>query len=725
MAASPTVEALDTIQDASTAVTHTLQTPTDASEQPVSETLMSNDGLLVDDGSEPAQATLSPESVFVPAVEAEKVTSDSEPLAAMTIFNETFEGSFPGTSWTLYGTPTWDDTSYDKHGGSCSGWCGDSSLNPADGYTDNMNAWMVYGPFSLADATSASMSFWYKNLSESNCDYFKWLASVDGTNFFGFQISGNQNSWRSQVFDLTNVYTLGDLRGQSQVWIAFNFTSDGSNSGPAGYAGAYVDDVIITKDSSGGGADLTPYQPSNWNNKLPVGTTQLGINDAHSYSGVYLDNQTLYFNWASINQGTVASGSYTVHVEVTGTGGSNWNWTIPSDAVNEWYGLTTDQAVGPLAAGSHTFKVWVDYNNTVSESNETNNYYERTINVSASLVEYYAECADNSNFISPISSDWTTQEQWTFINLTPGQTYWYRVKAKSGTTESDWSNVEYSQQESSNPGSLQFSAAMYNVNENGGTATITVTRTGGSDGTVGVHYATSNGSATAGSDYTAKSGDLSWSNGDSVSKTFTVSITNDSTYEGNETVNLTLSNPTGGAALGAQSTAVLTIIEAEINLTSGWNMISLSIQPDNTAISNVLNPISGKYSSAWAYQNNGWKVYDPANPGFSDLATMETGWGYWLNMTEAANLTVSGTEPSKSIDLLGGWNLVGYNSSTAQPIADALTSISGKVVSVWAYIDGSWKVYDPANPGFSDLTTMEPGYGYWIATTEACTWTLP
>src|SRR5262249_8619029 len=39
------------------------------------------------------------------------------------------------------------------------------------------------------------------------------------------------------------------------------------------------------------------------------------------------------------------------------------------------------------------------------------------------------------------------------------------------------------------PGTLQFSNASYSVNENGGTATITVTRTGGSDGAVSVNYA--------------------------------------------------------------------------------------------------------------------------------------------------------------------------------------------------------------------------------------------
>ena len=73
-------------------------------------------------------------------------------------------------------------------------------------------------------------------------------------------------------------------------------------------------------------------------------------------------------------------------------------------------------------------------------------------------------------------------------------------------------------------GTLQFSSATYSVNENGGSVTITVTRTGGSNGAVGVSYATSNGTAAAGSDYTSTSGTLSWANGDTSNKTFSVPI---------------------------------------------------------------------------------------------------------------------------------------------------------------------------------------------------------
>ncbi len=162
-----------------------------------------------------------------------------------------------------------------------------------------------------------------------------------------------------------------------------------------------------------------------------------------------------------------------------------------------------------------------------------------------------------------------------------------------------------------------------------------------------------------------------------------------------------------------------------INLNPGWNLISLSRQPGDPAIETVLATISGLFSSVWTYRGNTWMVYDPDNPGFSDLTIMEAGWGYWIDMTEPANLIANGTPPSAGIALENGWNLVGFNASIPLPAANAMASIDSQYESVWVFIDGAWRVYDPNNPGLSDLGQIEPGYGYWINTTEACTWTLP
>jgi Ca2+-binding RTX toxin-like protein len=93
-----------------------------------------------------------------------------------------------------------------------------------------------------------------------------------------------------------------------------------------------------------------------------------------------------------------------------------------------------------------------------------------------------------------------------------------------------------------------------------GKITVTVTLTGlRPDKTFTVDYSTADVTATAGQDYTATNGTLTFNPGESV-KTFTIDINNDRVYEGNETFNVTLSNPTGGAVLG-QNVSTITLTE--------------------------------------------------------------------------------------------------------------------------------------------------------------------
>jgi hypothetical protein len=109
-------------------------------------------------------------------------------------------------------------------------------------------------------------------------------------------------------------------------------------------------------------------------------------------------------------------------------------------------------------------------------------------------------------------------------------------------------------------GTISLGAVNFNVGEGGGSATITVKRTGSSSGESRINFATINGgTATVGSDYTAASGTLIFANGQ-TSKTFTIPITNDTAVEGNETIKVALTNPTG-ANLGTQNTATVTIAD--------------------------------------------------------------------------------------------------------------------------------------------------------------------
>jgi len=110
-------------------------------------------------------------------------------------------------------------------------------------------------------------------------------------------------------------------------------------------------------------------------------------------------------------------------------------------------------------------------------------------------------------------------------------------------------------------GTLRFSAARYVVNESDGVALITVTRVGGSNGEVTVHYSASAGTALAGTEYTPVSGTLTFEDGE-TSKTFSVPILDDGIFRGNHTVRLRLDHPTGGAGLN-HATAYVKILETD------------------------------------------------------------------------------------------------------------------------------------------------------------------
>jgi hypothetical protein len=113
-------------------------------------------------------------------------------------------------------------------------------------------------------------------------------------------------------------------------------------------------------------------------------------------------------------------------------------------------------------------------------------------------------------------------------------------------------------------GTAQFSAASYSVAEGGGTATVTVTRTGGTASAAKVDYAATGGSAAGGgNDYTLVPATVTFGLGEST-RSFTVAITNDGLAEGNESVILTLTpNVSGGLAVGGQTSATLWIVDDE------------------------------------------------------------------------------------------------------------------------------------------------------------------
>lgn len=116
-----------------------------------------------------------------------------------------------------------------------------------------------------------------------------------------------------------------------------------------------------------------------------------------------------------------------------------------------------------------------------------------------------------------------------------------------------------------NPGVVQFSAANFSGNE-GTSVTVEVARVAGSSGAISVDFATSDVTATGGAlcgsaDYVSTNGTLSWLDGDTLPKSFTVQLCSDVIVDPGESLGLTLSNTTGGATIGANNPATLSITD--------------------------------------------------------------------------------------------------------------------------------------------------------------------
>jgi len=120
------------------------------------------------------------------------------------------------------------------------------------------------------------------------------------------------------------------------------------------------------------------------------------------------------------------------------------------------------------------------------------------------------------------------------------------------------SGAEVKQYPYPGPGDLYFDKPQQTVDEGDGSATIGVTRWEGNEGAVSAKYSTSDGTAIEGIDYNEASGTLAWSDGNDDTKTFDVEIIDNLDSDGDRTVNLELSDPTGGVSLPDSALLIIT-----------------------------------------------------------------------------------------------------------------------------------------------------------------------
>ncbi len=157
-------------------------------------------------------------------------------------------------------------------------------------------------------------------------------------------------------------------------------------------------------------------------------------------------------------------------------------------------------------------------------------------------------------------------------------------------------------------GTVAMATASYSVAQSTGLLTVTVNRAEGSrDGSVA--YATADGTALAGVDYTTRSGTLTWASGDAAPKTISLPINNAVPNAADKAFTLKLSNPTNGIALG-------TPVAATINITFAVPTAAraVSVQGNRLidAAGNLLQLRGVSFSGFEFVAIGGWSPSDPS-----------------------------------------------------------------------------------------------------------------
>jgi PKD domain len=150
--------------------------------------------------------------------------------AATIIFNEGFEGAFPGSSWTVGDSNTangldfWDDISYRSHTGSWSAWC---AGNGATYYNTTVWSENFEAPFPTADyqvldyETASGLDMWDDTPYRAHSGLWSaWCAQI-GTQIDGQEIVSNSAVHRYDNNMLTHFLRWADLSSYSFATLSY------------------------------------------------------------------------------------------------------------------------------------------------------------------------------------------------------------------------------------------------------------------------------------------------------------------------------------------------------------------------------------------------------------------------------------------------------------------------------------------------------------------------
>lgn len=149
-------------------------------------------------------------------------------------------------------------------------------------------------------------------------------------------------------------------------------------------------------------------------------------------------------------------------------------------------------------------------------------------------------------------------------------------------------------------------------------------------------------------------------------------------------------------------------------LEAGWNLVSWNLDTESDELEEVLASLGDNVELVMGFEEGGL-TYDPALPDFSTLWTVDHFSGYWIKLTEAATLEITGMSvpTTTPIPVTAGWNLVSYLPEDTRPTEEALASLDSNLLVALGY-EGAGLVYQPGEGDFNTLEELMACHGYWV-----------
>lgn len=218
------------------------------------------------------------------------------------------------------------------------------------------------------------------------------------------------------------------------------------------------------------------------------------------------------------------------------------------------------------------------------------------------------------------------------------------------------------------------------------------------------------------------------SNGGSVWNTVTGSTANDGIYEWtvpntiSTTCQIRIADTSGSPAdvSDAVFSIALAPVDQHISLSSGWNLFSLNVVPENLNMLRIVRPLIDRVTliKVQDMRGNSIERHPITLEWLNDIGNWNPAEGYRINLNGSDDLVVHGMPVVDPVSLVlsAGWNILGYPFQSPVNATEALAGLmaSGALQKVQDETGYSLEQLTPLSEWINNIGTLDPGEGYQV-----------